>query len=153
MMRRENALQVLIDVIAEPGPAESHQQTLMLLGNLCSDAVDANSRITKRALLRAGADRTIFSQLALAEKGDALTLMFCCGLIQNLSLDRSWAECVLQRGVDKLLDSLVHHPDENVVSILPFCEKCQPRSSSINPACMYMYVYVHVHIAHVVCTT
>ena len=50
-MRANGGIALLSWLLADPNP-EVQQMSLMILGNLCSDSVDANSSATKQALLR-----------------------------------------------------------------------------------------------------
>ena len=88
------------------------QQALLVLGNLCSDACDPNSYLTKHALLDAGAERTMI--LAL-ESDDPSTLLYACGCLQNLCHDDAWASALLAEGLDARLAELAHHQDPKVV--------------------------------------
>ena len=112
VMRRHGGLRVLVDHLEAGAPDDVCHVTLLLLGNLCSDAVDPNSRLSKRALLRSNADSVLFMQLA---SEDHIRLALACGVIQNLTLDASWAEMAMQRGADRMLGALLAHPNEQVV--------------------------------------
>ena len=101
-------------LLADPSqPLEAHQQTLLLLGNLCSDAVDGASVLSKRVLLANGFEAIIFNYLS---HRDEFALMFACGVVQNLTNDSEWSTRALHHGVEKQLSKLVTtHTDENVV--------------------------------------
>jgi hypothetical protein len=112
-MRRHDGISEIVTLIADDRRPRVRQQALAVLANLCSDAVDANSRLSKRELMcNRVAAPLIFSQLA-AE--DDETLMFACGAVQNLSDEPSWATYALQHGVDRLLQALLVHPNPTVV--------------------------------------
>ena len=98
------------------------QQVLLLLGNLCSDSVDSASALTKRALLRTGAERALFSCVEVED--DDLTVLFACGALQNLCHDMDWSEKVVDYGVDMRLEDLLHHDDVSVVRPGPLCAAC-----------------------------
>ena len=112
VMRQKGGLLALVDLLTSGAPDDMCQQALLLLGNLCSDAVDAKSRLSKRALLQANAAAVIFLQLA---SQDEVTLTMACGAVQNLALDVAWAELAMKSAVDQLLGTLVAHPNELVV--------------------------------------
>ena len=84
-------------------PDEAMQQTsLGLIGNLCSDAVDANSVATKQALLPYAR-----SVLSCVYTSDNATLCLACGALQNLTAERDWAELAVAHDVHLRLEQLV----------------------------------------------
>ena len=101
IMRTHSGLSQLTWILADPRqPLEVHQQTLLLLGNLCSDSVDAASMLSKRFLLMSGVERIIFNFL---RSEDEYTLMFACGCVQNLCHDTDWSARALAHQVDAQL--------------------------------------------------
>jgi len=78
------------------------QAALGLIGNLCSDAVDANSVATKRALLPYAR-----SVLSCVYTSDVATLCLACGALQNLTAERGWAEVAVSHDVHLRLEQLV----------------------------------------------
>lgn len=70
----------------------SIQQTLQLLGNLASDAVDCNSLVTKRQLLACGGAAAV---LACLHTDDEFVLLLTCGALQNLCQDAAWCQVVI----------------------------------------------------------
>ena len=77
----------LTALLSDDDPAIQNQ-ALFVIGNLCSDAVDADSSLTKEALLNAGADLVLFGSL---EATDEDTLELACASLQNLCHDARWA--------------------------------------------------------------
>lgn len=114
VFRREGGLSQIIWMLADQEASlETHQQALLLLGNMCADAVDANSHLSKRLLLQAGSERVLFSFL---KSTDDFCLMFVCGCIQNLCHDVAWSQRAVKHHVDHKLRGLLSHTDETVVS-------------------------------------
>ena len=72
------------------------QEALLVLGNLCSDACDPNSRITKRVLFECGAHRALLQCINSEDPG---LLVYTCGTIQNLCHDDSWARVFVKEGL------------------------------------------------------
>ena len=66
----------------------SQKRALFLLGNLASDAVDSNSRLTKQGLLECGADARL---LPCLRSDDDEVLMYACAALQNLCDDEAWS--------------------------------------------------------------
>ena len=64
-LRRSGGVQLLAWMTVEP-MVDIHQQALFLLGNLCSDAFDPMSSLTKGMLLEQGGERALM--LALQSK-------------------------------------------------------------------------------------
>lgn len=113
IMREQNGLSQLTWLLADSTqPVDVHQQALLLLGNLCSDSVDRNSMLSKRYLLLSGVERVLFHFL---KADDEFTLMFACGLVQNLCHDAEWSARAMAHGVDASLARLLAHEDDNVV--------------------------------------
>ena len=75
-------------LLADPSP-EVQQMSLMILGNLCSDSVDSDSKATKQMLLQSGGARAM---LSCVHTEDPAVLLFACGALQNLCYEREWAE-------------------------------------------------------------
>jgi hypothetical protein len=90
------------------------EASLLVLGNLVSDTVDASSAATKIALLQCeGAASAICS--CLDEADDVQALGFAVGALQNLCHDREWSELLVEWGVHRTLEELLAHPDGLVV--------------------------------------
>lgn len=98
-------------MLADPSPT-IQQQALLVLGNLCSNSVDPNSALTKRALLQAGAERALLGCLHAEE---AHTLTFACAALQNLCHEPVWSELVMAHGKQQRLEELTLHDDPMVV--------------------------------------
>lgn len=88
------------------------QHTLLVLSNLCCDAFDIASSLSKRLLLAYSFDGIIFEYLHAA---DELTLTYACALIQNLTNDTEWSARVFSRGAQRQLAKLCESPMERVV--------------------------------------
>ena len=71
------------------------QRSLLILGNLCSDSVDASSAATKEILLQCRAEHAL---LACAHSEDPTVLLLACAALQNLCQDVSWAHAVMECG-------------------------------------------------------
>ena len=85
-MRANGGVALLSWLLADPSP-EVQQMSLMILGNLCSDSVDASSNLTKQALLCSGGARAI---LSCVHTEDPAVLLFACGALQNLCFQPDW---------------------------------------------------------------
>jgi len=88
------------------------QRSLLILGNLCSDSVDAESGETKEILLQCRAEHAL---LACANSDDPTVLLLACAALQNLCQDVGWAHAVMECGFLPRLEVLVRHEDTNVV--------------------------------------
>ena len=98
------------------------QRSLLILGNLCSDSVDAESAKTKEILLQCGAEaaRLHSSGAAAAllhctHSDDPSVLLLACAALQNLCQDVGWSHAVLGCSFLPRLEELVRHEDTNVV--------------------------------------
>ena len=111
-VRELEGVMVLAWLINDP-EVEVQQQALLVLGNLCSDACDPNSYLTKQQLLLAGADRTITMVL---QSEDANVLLYACGCIQNLCVDDEWAQALVENHVEGRLAELLVHENYRVVN-------------------------------------
>ena len=110
-VRRSGGVALLTWLIADP--CHGVQQTsLMVLGNLCSDSVDADSYLTKRLLLHCGGWRAVFS---CVHTEDSAILLFAVGALQNLCFDRDWADLCVSHGVHRRLEVLLSHEDTLIV--------------------------------------
>lgn len=100
-LRNVGAISLLAELLADPDQV-IRQMSLRLLGNLCSDAVDARSGITKALLLPHALP--IFS---FVYGGDESILIVACGVLQNLTAERTWAQLAVVHGVQQRLEELV----------------------------------------------
>lgn len=110
-VRSSGGIPVLAWLLAEES-IEVRQKALLVLGNLCSDAVDPNSAATKRDLLHCGGSRALFSCL---DSDKDHTLLLACGALQNLCFDPQWAKEVMHNRLQARLEGLLTHEDELVV--------------------------------------
>ena len=93
---------------------EVAEDALLVLGNLCSDAVDPASHLTKRILLRCRPS----AESALLDgtySDDPAVVLLACAALQNLCQDEAWARAVISCGFLPRLDQLVRHEDTKVV--------------------------------------
>ena len=110
-VRANGGILLLTTLIADPEPT-IHQQALLCLGNLASDSVDPDSSLTKQLLLDSGSAQIL---MACVFSEDPDMLVPACGVLQNVSCDRSWAELVVAHRVDHRLEQLTSHADPMVV--------------------------------------
>lgn len=110
-IRANGGILLLTTLIADPEPT-IHQQALLCLGNLASDSVDPDSSLTKQLLLDSGSAQIL---MACVFSDDPDMLVPACGVLQNVSCDRSWAELVVAHRVDHRLEQLTSHADPMVV--------------------------------------
>ena len=66
LLRDSGVVPPLASLLADADPV-LRTKALLVLGNICSDAVDADSAYTKEALLQEGADRPLFACLDSAD--------------------------------------------------------------------------------------
>jgi len=89
------------------------QECLVLLGNLCSNAVDPLSGETKTILFRAqGAVEGLFRCM---DSRETSVVMCACGALQNLCHDQQWAEAADELGARTRLEELTSHSDATLV--------------------------------------
>ena len=110
-VRQSGALQLLAWLVVDSS-AEVQQQSLLVLGNLCSDACDPNSTLTKSMLLQQGGQRALL--LALRAE-DPTVLVYVCGCLQNLCDNGEWAEYLVSEQAEKRLEQLLTHDNHRVV--------------------------------------
>ena len=106
-VRANGGIALLSWLLADPSP-EVQQMALMILGNLCSDSVDANSRATKALLLQTGGARAI---LSCVHTEDPAVLLFACGALQNLCYEAEWCELAVNHDIHRRLEALLFHED------------------------------------------
>ena len=99
-LREINALPLLSFMVIDSSPL-IQQAALSVLGNLCSDAFDPNSALTKRALLETGAQASLF-RVIMSDDDDVL--VFACGTLMNLCHDREWSLAMLNGGISDRLE-------------------------------------------------
>ena len=111
-LRGVAAVPLLGWLAADASSPEVQQLALLVLGNLCSDATDPNSALTKRELFQAGGGAAIVQ----AVRGeDPAVLLYACGCVQNLCNDLEWSQALASLGVSQRLEQLLAHDDEKVV--------------------------------------
>ena len=94
-VRTTDGVAMLAWLIVDPYP-DVQQQALLVLGNLCSDACDPNSYLTKRLLLEQGAHRAMMLAIQGEDPG---VLVYACGCLQNLCHDDEWARALVSHQV------------------------------------------------------
>ena len=92
--------------------ADIQCQTLLVLGNLCSDAVDSESERSKQLLLTIGAEKALLACLSASEDD---VVMLACATLQNLINDPAWAMVTAASHVEPRLEELLSHPDPQMV--------------------------------------
>lgn len=110
-VRTCGGIPLLTWLLADACP-EVVQTSLMILGNLSSDSVDANSTATKEVLLQCGGARAILSCVHTDDTG---ILLGACGCIMNLTYTREWSELAVEHGLHRRLESLLTHEESLVV--------------------------------------
>lgn len=95
---------------------EVQSQTMLVLGNLCSDAFDKQSHLTKKLLLQSGAQQTFVQAPYGLLATDTTVLVCACGCLQNLCHDAEWVSALLSLEVEKRLQDLLTHEDYRVVN-------------------------------------
>ena len=109
-VRDANGVAMLSWMLADASP-RVQTQTLLILGNLCSDSFDPESWQTKALLLQSGAERALF-RCVLADEYE--TLLYACAALQNLCHSYEWAQVVAAHGLQPL-EELLAHDDGRVV--------------------------------------
>lgn len=109
-IREAGGLLTLSWLLAEPS-VDVQKQTLFLIANLASDAVDPRSYLTKRLLRQSGCE---FRLLPCLDSDDTDVTTYACAALQNLCHDPEWSQVLLDQGVVMRLEELVAHEDELV---------------------------------------
>ena len=107
-------VQELLSRLLATGSEQTKYGTLQLLVNLCSDAVDPASGLTKRSLLEHGAGPTVLA-FTRSAGGDGQVL--ACAALQNLVSAPEWARLVVSTGHMTTLERLVQS-DESDEAVL-----------------------------------
>ena len=111
-VREAGGVQLLCWLAMDVSSVEVQQRALLVLGNLCSDATDPHSSLTKSELLRSGG----VSSLVLAVMSEhAEVVLYACGCLQNLCHDDEWAHALAGEGVQQRLEQLITHENAHVV--------------------------------------
>ena len=107
-------VQELLSRLLATGSEQTKYGALQLLVNLCSDAVDPASGLTKRSLLEHGAGPTVLA-FTRSAGGDGQVL--ACAALQNLVSTPEWARLVVSTGHMTTLEQLVES-DESDEAVL-----------------------------------
>ena len=114
-VRAAGGVPILARLLEDPS-STVQQQTLLVLGNLCTTAVDAGAARTKEQLRKAGASRPLVRFLQPPDRdADETELMLCCGALQNLCDDSEWSLQVMAHGAVPRLEELLTHEQPMVV--------------------------------------
>ena len=112
-LRAAGAIPLLAWLAVDEDSLEVQQRALLVLGNLCSDAADPQSYLTKAELLHAGGCMPMSLSI---QSDDASVLIYACGCLQNLCHSDEWSRALAaQDGVQQRLAELAGHADERVV--------------------------------------
>ena len=96
-LRVAGAVSAICDLcVSHPAP-EVHHQTLMLLGNLASEAVDSQASLTKAIIRRHGTFEVMAASLF---SSDWTTLVYALGAVQNICHEMQYA-CQTPEGQQK----------------------------------------------------
>ena len=110
-LRQCGGIAFLSELIHDP-LVHIQAHALLALGNLCSDAVDSQSRETKRLLLGC---RLEVPLMRLAQAADEPAVqMTACATLQNLCHSSDWAARIVECGFDTVLTALRQHPNPSV---------------------------------------
>ena len=101
-LRGSGAIARLATLVAHPD-APIHQVALLLIGNLASEAVDANASRTKKLLKRHVAFPKILKHIF---SDDWMTLVYSLGAIQNTCNDTDYVELIKEAGAAPRLQHL-----------------------------------------------
>ena len=82
---RASGVPVPLTALLSDDDLAMRNQALWVIGNLCSDSVDVDSALTKKALMAAGADQVLFGCL-----DEEATVELACAALQNLCHDARW---------------------------------------------------------------
>ena len=108
-MRARGAVKRLAELLSDPSD-DLKAQALHALGNLCSDAVDPESSLTKQLLLQLGSAQAL---LACARSDDTDVRLLGCATLQNLCNGVEWATVVMALGAVPIFESYVATPGED----------------------------------------
>ena len=135
-VREADGLLTLSWLLAETD-ANVVKQTLFLLANLASDAVDPRAYLTKRTLRQCGCE---YRLLPCLDHEDDEVISYACGALQNLCNDPEWSQVLLDQGVVSRLEvractAITSPPSRercpgSVAARSPSLHACLPRRSS-----------------------
>ena len=106
-LRVHGGVKLLAWLLGNENP-EVQEMALMILGNLCSDAVDYNSATTKRALLEVDGGAEALVRCLRAE--DATVVLLAAGTLQNLCQDVAWCEVLVSYNAHDDLEDIILWP-------------------------------------------
>ena len=107
-LREHGVLKSLVWLLEHSDAVAIQQTTLLILGNLASDAVDASSTLTKVRLKELGAFEALLPHLF----SDVwLTLVYALGAVQNMCTDVEYVEVMQDTGVVARLQELAATED------------------------------------------
>jgi hypothetical protein len=126
---------------------EMIQQALFLIANLASDAVDAQSALTKRQLLAIGAAPKLLTCLSSPETE---VIAYAAAALQNCSTDPAWAAALADANAIPIFEALLGHSSpiiqryaagavKNVIGVLRMSLRevakpgAQPSGSGLQP--------------------
>lgn len=133
-VRESGCLPLLCGLIAGEGSAAAVvaespalvTEALWALANLSSDTVDAQSTLTKHALLECRAPHTLLARLSMSltrvidttqeqqEPQELQELQLTCAALQNLSAARDWAQVLIDVRAEHQLEELIGHSNAQV---------------------------------------
>ena len=116
-LREHGVLATLVSLLSLDAPT-IQQTTLLILGNLASDAVDASSTLTKVRLKELSAFEALLPHLY----SDVwLTLVYALGAVQNMCTDVEYVEVMQDTGVVARLQELAATEDPQLEKYAKGC--------------------------------
>ena len=109
-IREAGGLKPIASLLSETD-SSVQKHALYLLGNLCSDAVDPRSALSKQALLTCEAEAQLLQCL---ESADEEVVTYACAALQNLCHDPDWAYTMLELGAVAALEDLLANSNKLV---------------------------------------
>ena len=109
-IRESDGLTTLSWLLSESDSAVQ-KQTLYLLANLASDAVDPQSYLSKSHLLECEAE---YRLLPCLDSADTEVVTYACAALQNLCHDPEWSKRLVALSIVPTLEELLSHEDEMV---------------------------------------
>ena len=117
-LREHGVLKSLVWLLEHSDAVAIQQTTLLILGNLASDAVDASSTLTKVRLKELGAFEALLPHLF----SDVwLTLVYALGAVQNMCTDVEYVEVMQDTGVVARLQELAATEDPQLEKYAKGC--------------------------------
>ena len=116
-LRMSGGIDNLVALLEDEEPM-LYQTTLLLIGNLASDAVDPNSVLTKGVLKECGCFERLLPHLF---SDDWLTLVYALGAVQNTCTDLEYVELMQEMGVVMRLQELAGAGDAQLERFAKGC--------------------------------